>query len=167
MRLKNLKKAPMEIASLLAADEKVIKLIYNDSPSALTESFSPISMQDLINQDYIGFYPAIESGIKDIERNTFIIINTEDFALAQNGINTTVSGAIYVTTDKAHSLLTNGAIRLLELVDAIDSCLENQKLSSAGKISLVDVQYVTFSDFRCGYRIGFRLIDQQSRKAEL
>lgn len=167
MRLKNLKKAPMEIASLLATDEKVVKLIYNDSPSALTESFSPVSMQDLINQDYIGFYPAIESGIKDIERNTFIIINTEDFSLAQAGINTTVSGSIYVTTDKAHSLLTNGAIRLLELVDAIDSCLENQKLSSAGKISLVDVQYVTFSDFRCGYRIGFRLIDQQNRKAEL
>lgn len=167
MRLKNLKKAPMEIASLLAADEKVVKLIYNDSSSALTESFSPVSMQDLINQDYIGFYPAIESGIKDIERNTFIIISTEDFSLAQNGINTTVSGSIYITTDKAHSLLANGAIRLLELIDAIDSCLENQKLSSAGKISLVDVQYVTFSDFRCGYRIGFRLIDQQNRKAEL
>lgn len=168
MKLKNIKKIPFEIASILVSNEDVVKLIYDDDPSVLLKKNKiNISMEELIQKNYIGFYPATETGINSIDRNTFIIINLEDINLQNTDININTSGAIYITTDKAHCLLNNNKLRLLELADIIEGVLENQKLSSAGKIILTSVNYVVFSDFRSGYRINFRCSDQQTRKAEL
>lgn len=168
MKLKNLKKIPFEIAASLASDDTVVRLIYDDDSSALLKKTKlSISIQELISSNYIGFYPATESGIKEIDRNTFIIINLEDFALKAQDSNVKATGAIYITTDKAHCLLNENKIRLLELADRIDSVLEGRKLSAAGEIQLTSINYVVFSDFRCGYRISFRCSDQSSRKAEL
>lgn len=167
MKLKNLKHTPIEIAQVLASNQKIVSLLYNDSEFALTTPVPTIPIGELINNDYIGFYPATESGIKNIERNSFIIINLEDFSLQATDNNTTASGAIYITTDKSHCLLAENKLRLLELADEIDSTLDGQKLSSAGQIRLTSVNYVVFSDFRSGYRINFRINDQQHRKAEL
>ena len=168
MKLKNLKKIPFEIATALAADETIVRLIYDDDASALLKKTGlSISAAELINSNYINFYPATESGIKEIDRNTFIVINLEDFTFRTQDNNTKVTGAIYITTDKAHSLLSENKIRLLELADKIDSVLDEKKLTCAGEISLTSVNYVVFSDFRCGYRISFRCFDQPSRKAEL
>ena len=167
MKLKNLKKAPIEIASLLAANKKVVQLIKDDSPSALTQpKEQQNTVQELINSNYIGFYPATESGINEIDRNTFIIINMEDFGL-QNSDSVSASGTVYITTDKAHSLLDENRLRLLELADTIEGCLDGAKLSSAGVVQVSSINYVVFSDFRSGYRINIRLLDQQGRKAEL
>lgn len=174
MKLKNLKKAPFEIVEKLiitpytskfAARDTILQLLFDDSTSINTE-VSNETIDYLIAKNYIGFYPATESGIKDNDRNTFLIINLEDFSL-QNTDNISVSGAIYITTDKSHVLLENKKLRLLELADAIDTMLDGEKLSSAGHIYITGVHYVVFSDFRCGYRINFRINDQQSRKAEL
>jgi hypothetical protein len=168
MKLKNLKKAPFEIATLLAGNPNIVRLIYDDKPSVLTnkEEFN-LSIKELVEQDYIGFYPATESGIKDIDKNTFIVINLEDFSFNNTDNNTRVSGAIYITTDKAHCLLNDNRLRLLELVDEIEDTLEGKKLSSAGQIYISSASYVVFSDFRSGYRISFRVNDQPTRKAEL
>ena len=54
-----------------------------------------------------------------------------------------------------------------KIADAIDSTLDGQKLTAAGQIILTSINYVVFSDFRSGYRINFRIQDQQTRKAEL
>ena len=167
MRLKYLKQIPYQIAEHLAANSKIVNLIYNDNPSVLTDGDVVKSMQELIQENYIGFYPATETGISTINRNTFIVINCEDFNLKAQDNNVTVTGSIYVTTDKAHALLDQGRLRLLELIDEIDSCLDNEKFIAAGKIQLTTVHYVVFSDFRSGYRIHFRINDQPIRKAEL
>lgn len=167
MKLRNLKEIPFQIASELAKNPKILSLIYNDSSSVLNEETPSIDLNELIQKNYIGFYPATESGIKDVDKNTFIIINLEDFNLQNTDYNVSTSGAIYITTDKSHCLLDNGKLRLLELVDEIESALEGCKLIAAGKISLYSANYVVFSDFRCGYRINFRISDQTARKAEL
>lgn len=167
MKLRHIKKAPFEIAKQLAQDNKVVNLIFNDNKTALVDSDVVVSISELIEKNYIGFYPATESGINLIDRNTFIIINMEDINLQADDNNIRATGAIYVTTDKDHCLLENNSLRLLELVDAIESCLEGEKISAAGKIQLSSVNYVVFSDFRSGYRINFRINDQQSRRAEL
>ena len=168
MKLKNLKNAPIEIASILASNGTIVRLIYDDEPSVLLNKKTiSLSIEELINQNYIGFYPATETGINSIDRNTFIIINLEDFNLQNTDSNTGCTGAIYITTDKAHCLLSNNKLRLLELIDEIETTLENKKLSAAGKIQLTSVNYVVFSDFRSGYRINFRISDQSNRKAEL
>ena len=168
MKLKNLKLAPFQIAGELAANETIVRLIYDDEPNVLENKKSiQKTAQQLINEDYIGFYPATESGISTIDKNTFIIINMEDFGFNDSDSNVRGSGAIYITTDKAHAQLTNGRLRLLELADAIEGHLNNKKLSSAGKIRVTSANYVVFSDFRSGYRINFSINDQQREKAEL
>jgi hypothetical protein len=69
MKLRNLKKAPFEIATLLAGNLNIVRLIYDDSPSVLVDKKEfNLSVKDLIEQDYIGFYPATESGIKEIDK---------------------------------------------------------------------------------------------------
>ena len=175
MKLKNLKKVPFEIvekliitpyASKYAARDTILQLLFDDSASVNTE-VSNETIDYLIAKNYIGFYPATESGIKDNDRNTFLIINLEDFSLQNADNNVSASGAIYITTDKSHALLENKKLRLLELADAIDTMLDGEKLSSAGQIRIISINYVVFSDFRCGYRINFRINDQQQRKAEL
>jgi hypothetical protein len=168
MKLRNLKKAPFEIATLLAANSNIVRLLYDDTPTVLADKkeFS-LSIKDLIEQNYIGFYPATEAGIKEIDKNTFIIISLEDFNFTGTDNNTSASGAIYITTDKSHCLLNENRLRMLELVDEIEETLENKKLSSAGQLSINSANYVVFSDFRSGYRINFRIYDQPTRKAEL
>lgn len=168
MKLKNLKLAPFQIAGELAANKQIVRLIYDDNENVLDEMFEyDLTAQELINENYIGFYPATESGIVSIDKNTFIIINMEDFSFNDSDANVRGSGAIYITTDKNHALLTKGRLRLLELVDAIEGCLNNKKLMSAGKIRITSANYVVFSDFRSGYRINFSINDQQREKAEL
>ena len=167
MKLKTLKKTPFQIAQLIASNPTVVNLIYNDSPSVLTDENVVVEFNSLVTDGYINFYPATDAGIRDIQRNTFIVINLEDFNLNSTDSNTTATGAIYITTDKAHSLLDNNKLRLLELADEIETTLADQKLASAGQIKMMSMTYVVFSEFRSGYRISFRLADQQTRKAEL
>ena len=167
MKLKTLKKTPFQIAQLIASNPTVVNLIYNDSPSVLTDENVVVEFNSLVTDGYINFYPATDAGIRDIQRNTFIVINLEDFNLNSTDSNTTATGAIYITTDKAHSLLDNNKLRLLELADEIETALADQKLASAGQIKMMSMTYVVFSEFRSGYRISFRLADQQTRKAEL
>lgn len=168
MKLKTLKKAPFELAQMLAMNDNIIRLLYDDQSTALSDpkDFS-LSVEDLINKNYIGFYPATETGIKDVDKSTFLIINLEDVSFQNVDNNTSATGAIYITTDKSHCQLTNNQLRLLELVDEIESTLEGKKLSAAGQVRLTSANYVVFSDFRCGYRINFRINDQTARKAEL
>ena len=167
MKLKTLKKTPFQIAQLIASNPTVVNLIYNDSPSVLTDENVIVEFNSLVTDGYINFYPATDAGIRDIQRNTFIVINLEDFNLNATDSNTTATGAIYITTDKAHSLLDNNKLRLLELADEIETTLADQKLASAGQIKMMSMTYVVFSEFRSGYRISFRLADHQTRKAEL
>lgn len=168
MKLRNIKQIPFEIAHEIARNNRIVRLLYIDQPSAL-QILNEISLTstELIEQNYIGFYPATEVGINQIDRNTFIIINLEDISLHTVDNNISASGCIYITTDKAHCLLNENKLRLLELLDEIDTTLDGKKLLSAGKITLTSMNYVVFSDFRCGYRINFRINDQSNRKAEL
>lgn len=167
MKLKNLKKTPIEIAICLTRNTNIVKLIYDDSIKALSNTIELPSAKELITKDYISFYPATESGIQDIDKNTFIVINMENFNLQSRDNNILAFGTIYITTDKAHCVLENNKLRLLELIDEIDTTLENVKLSCAGKLELTSADYVIFSSFRSGYRINFNIRDQQKRKAEL
>lgn len=165
MKLKNIKKVPFEIAQILASNKQLIQLIYDDSADLTTEILP--SATQLINEEYIGFYPATETGINSVSKNTFLIINLEDISLQNQDSNIGASGAIYITTDRDHCLIKQKEIRLLEIADTVEGILEGYKLSSAGQIRLTSINYVVFSDFRSGYRINFRIYDQPTRKAEL
>jgi hypothetical protein len=164
-RLKNIKKAPFEIATLLAGNEKIRKLIYIDSSEALASASPEVDVEQLIKEEYINFSSVTSSGVKDMKVNSFISILFEDFSFFSDSTN--VSGAIYISTDAAHQTLNGNKNRLMELIDEIEDTLNDVKLSSAGKIRVSDASYVVFSEFRAGYRISIQFVDQDNRKAEL
>ena len=165
-KLKNFKKMPFEIASVLTDNSTIRKLVTIDSKDALSKD-GELSAEEMLKQNYISFYAPIESGIKNVTHNTFIIINLEDFNFYATEGNTSASGAVYITTDASHALLEGNKLRLLELLDAVENTLNNAKLTVAGKIEVFSATFVVLSEFRSGYRISFRCNDLQSRKAEI
>lgn len=167
-KLKNIKKLLIEIAQQIAQNEDICKLIYNDSSSALEESYNgPLELDALINEHYISFYPPVETGIKDNQRNTFMIILLDSIDLDREDNNTTGQINIYITTDVNHILLTKNRNRLIELADKIINTLEDTKFSVASTLMPVYCNHVMIDELRAGYRIGFNFADQESVKAEI
>ena len=75
MKLRNLKDIPFQLAAELVKNKNIVNLIYDDKSSALNNEEALISdINQLIAENYIGFYPATETGIKDVDKNTFIIV---------------------------------------------------------------------------------------------
>ena len=63
--LKHIKKSVMEIAQLLAQNENIIKLLYNDKVTALLDDKPDVTLNTLIQEHYICICAPVESGIKD------------------------------------------------------------------------------------------------------
>lgn len=165
--LKNIKKAALEIGQLLAADEILCNLLYIDTPNALQQTGHSYSLNDMINDKYITVYPPVETTIKDIERNSFLVILLDNINLRVTDNNIRASFTIYTTTDSDHILLLENKNRLLEMCDRIIQVLDQAKLSSAGAIEIGSVSHVMLSEFRAGYRISLNITDQTNRKAEI
>lgn len=165
--LKNINKAVFEIVTLLLQNDNIKKLLFWDSADALSLEVPDISIQRYIDDKYIWLYPAVETGIQNFERNTFLIVNLEEINLRSMDANTSASGAIYVTTDAKHSLLDNNQLRLLVLADEVRQSLDNHKLSAAGELQINSIRQQMISEFRSAYRISFSLSDQSTRKAEI
>jgi hypothetical protein len=53
------------------------------------------------------------------------------------------------------------------MVDEVIKSLDGQKCSVAGKITITRVSSATYSKSSFGYRIAFRITEQENRKAEL
>lgn len=62
-------------------------------------------------------------------------------------------------------MLNKNRNRLLELSDLIVDCLDKQKLSSMGQLSILSMSAVEYSTNRSGYRISFSLSDQQNERS--
>ena len=167
-KLVNVKKARLEIASLLGQDKTLLSLLLNDKPSALTDEVvqgtKVMGLNELISKNYICFSTPLESAMKDISRNTFLVILVDSMTFAQSdGVR--ASFVLYFTTDNAHILMDGN--RLLEGCDRIAEVLQDRKLSSAGQIKITSMQYVNFSTYRQGYAIYLSITDLQERQAEI
>lgn len=165
-KLANINKSVLQIGQLLAQNSKIASLLYYDTPDALEQDID-ISLNQLINDKYITVYPPVETAIKDITRNTFLIILLDNINLRYTDNNKSANITIYVSTDADHILLENNKNRLLELNDLIVETLDNKKLSSAGQIMISSISHVMLNEFRAGYRISLSLTDQEIRKAEI
>lgn len=169
--LKNIKKVPYEIASLLATEPIIRSLLYIDQPNALLKTFSfddgKSAAQHLIDEKYIHLFPIVETGIKDFDRNTFIQISLDSVSFVRDHTSVRGSGTILVTTDNTHIMLEDNKNRLLELVDLIDRRLNNAKLSSSLALKISRATSVAVSNFRSGYMIFFDVADQRNAEVEL
>lgn len=165
--LKNIKKASLEIGQLLAADGVLCNLLYIDTPDALQQEPKTYSLNDMINDEYITVYPPVETTIKDVDRNSFLVILLDNINLRVTDSNIRASFTIYITTDSDHILLNENKNRLLEMCDRVVQTLDQTKLSSAGIIEISSISHVMLSEFRAGYRVSLSITDQSTRKAEI
>ena len=163
--LKNIKKALKEISLLLAQDEQLARLLYNDKSSALKEE-GPSDWRSLIYDNYIRLTIPNETAIENTQQNTFIVLVLDTVSFNEEE-NSRANIFVYITTDANHILLDDNKNRLIEGADRIVSVLQSKKLSAAGQINVTSMNYVTFSDHRGGYQINLNLTDLQSGKVEL
>jgi len=167
--LKNIKKCVMEIAQVLAADEQIVKLLYNDQPDAIDKDVPKptVDMNTLIQEHYICICAPVEDGIKDQWKNTFLTILLDNAFFGRADDNTAVNLKIYVSTDEQHLLLNGNKNRLFELLDRIITDLDGYKLSAAGKLEVGSFAHTMLSEFRFAYAISVSFDEQNTRKVEI
>lgn len=166
-KLETINQLPKEIAVKLGSNTQLQRLLVDDD-NTFADEFTPLTLQELLEKEYISFAPIIDNNIRDSFRNTFLIINLEEIDFSDNDNNTSVSGAIFIGTDKQHAMLINNRLRLLELIKEVYSTLNNWKASTAGTINLQYATFVNFSEYVFGYKIVFKVVEQENvRKAEI
>ena len=165
--LKHIKKSVMEIAQLLAQNDNVVKLLYNDNANALLQPKPNVNLNTLIKEHYICICAPVESGIKDSWKNTFLTILLDTGHFGRQDDNADVSLKIYVSTDEQHLQLDDNKNRLFELMDEVITTLDGKKLSSAGKINVASFVHTMLSEFRFAYIINIGFVDQVTKKVEI
>lgn len=165
--LKNIKKSVMEIASLLAQDITLVKLVYNDGVDALDHNI-PVSvdLNFLIKNHYISIFPPVENRIEEYGRNTFISILL-DTIISSTEPNTRGNLIIYVSTIESELLIKDNRNRLLEICDRIIAVLQGTKLSAVGEINITSISHVMLSEFHTAYRLNLNISDQVTVKGEM
>lgn len=165
-KLKTIKSLPFEIAQLLGDDVKLQQLLVDDNNN-LSNNFEKWNLSDLLEKEYISFAPVIDNNIKNNTRNTFLIINLEEIDFVSRDDNMVVSGAIFIGTDKQHSMLSGSRLRLVEMISQIYDLLNDYKFSAAGTVNMKYATFVNFSEYVFGYKIVFKVVEQEIRKAEI
>lgn len=165
--LKNIKKCVNEIAQILVHNDNIVKLLFNDQPSALTDPKPDVDLNTLIQEHYICVCAPVESGIQNEWKNTFLTILLDNCYFGRQDDNTTTTLKIYVSTDEQHLLINDNKNRLLELLDLVITELDGHKLSSAGKLEVTSFAHTMLSEFRFAYAIIVTFSDQNTGKVEI
>lgn len=165
---RNIKKLPLELSRLFSQNEKIQRLLVIDSTNALTADFSPLTFQELMEQGYISIKPLNETGIKEMGRNTFIVINVPiNTVFGKKDSNNNFSGSIFMCSDLDHLELEKHDLRLMELQSEIVDLINDRKFSCSGQLEVLSSDAVSYSNYLFGYKISFQISDQPSKGAEL
>lgn len=171
-KMTNIKKVPFEIATILAQNSKIQKLLLDNNADVLTttsiqnqegdskdEEFT-FTANDLINQKYIWLSdPILEYATQNFDHPTILIISIEEVNLYASQDNIAASGAIFVITDRNSALLENNKLRAWELADEVEKEINDRKLSAAGRITISSIYPILYSKFTSGIRINFSIKD--------
>jgi len=163
----NIKKAPLEIATILAGNTKIKQLLYSDDEDPLNADVSQVTLNQMLEEHYISMVPPTENRIQEYGRNSFlsIIVDTISPNAADNNIRANI--IIYVSTNADHLMIKDNGNRLLELADQIYLLLQNKKLTASGEININSFSHVMLSEFHSSYRISLSIADQSTGKADI
>ena len=163
----NIKKAPLEIATILANDTKIKQLLYIDDNDPLNADVSEVTLNMMLEEHYISMVPPTENRIEEYGRNSFlsILVDTISPNAADNNVRANL--IIYVSTNADHLMIKNNGNRLLELADRVYTLLENKKLTASGEININTFSHVMLSEFHSSYRISLSITDQSTRKEDI
>ena len=165
---KNIKKLPLELSRLFSQNEKIQRLLIVDTNDALTSTFSPLTFQQLMDKKYISIAPLNETGIKEMGRNTFMVINVATTTgLRRTDNNNIFKGCIFICSDLDHLVLKNYDLRLVELMSEIVDSIDGEKFSCSGQLEVTSSEAISYSNYLFGYKIQFEISDQPSKGADL
>ena len=169
-QLGKIKELPFEIAIKLSQNARLQQLLVDDSNQYIVDDVNDtntelIDVNELLRDEYISFSPVVDNNITNSTRNTFLIINLDEIDFVSSEDNMAVSGTIFIGTDKQHAVLNNNRLRLVEMTDEILKSLHGEKLSVAGQIDLQYSTFISYSNYVFGYKIVFRIAEQETRKA--
>lgn len=165
----NIKKAPNEILQLLCRDKRLLNLIYDDNNDAGEKDLTGISVEELIQKQYIQTFPPTPDNGIDGEnyRNTYVSIFIDDIYMSVEDNNIKAYGSIIISTDHSLLKLKNNNNRLLEICDLILNDINKKKISCAGNIIVSQIEAIQAGTnvHRLGYRINYTVTDQQIKQA--
>lgn len=165
---KNIKKLPLELSRLFSQNETIQRLLVIDSIDALSTEFSPLTFQQLMDDKYISISPLNETGIKEMGRNTFMVINVAINAVLNKKDNNNIfTGSIFICSDLDHLVLENHDLRLMELQSEIVDIIDGEKFSCSGQLEVLSSTAISYSNYLFGYKIEFQISDQPSKGADL
>ena len=154
--LQNIESVLYEIKNTLLDSEDLRKLLFYDTPNALTRSAPLISEVE----DYIKIKPIIilnENSNND-GITSFIsigMIEGENF-----GNSAEFSFKVTIASNRRIWELENNRIRTLAAARLIEERLHEKKFTSAGKLLLVIVKEIYFNSEIIGYMMMFDLRDE-------
>lgn len=161
--LGNLKNIINEICLRLSQDQKLIRLLVDDSLNLDTElDFTSYNLENLYKQHYFCTFPIVENGINEFNRNTFLVIKISSVNFSDYDATTTVSGDIYVATDMNHYLLANNKDRTLEICDRICIDLDGLKATPSQDIEINSISEVIIGNDKAGYIVSFKVKNLRS-----
>lgn len=167
VNLINIKKSPAEIATVLAKDDTIKKLLVIDTADALEKEVPEgVDLNYLLEKHYISMEPPVENRIQEYDRNTFISILVDTVTPASEG-NMRAGYVIYVSTNMDHQMLENNRNRLLELADRILHLLQDKKFTAAGQMNFNSMSHLMLSEFHSAYRMAFSMTDQQKKVGDI
>lgn len=164
-KIEQIEKTINEIAHVLGNNEKLCRLLYIDSPDALTKSnFIKPTFQTLFDEKYINTTPQQQSGIQELGRNTFIILRISSLRFTEDSNNIEVYADCSIITNTNTVRLEGNRDRALLIADTIEEALTNHKFSSAGEIRVDDIDNIVYSEYEFGYIVSFNFKDQITKK---
>ena len=121
-----------------------------------------------MDDKYISISPLNETGIKEMGRNTFMVINVAiNTVLNKKDNNNIFTGSIFICSDLDHLVLKNHDLRLMELQSEIVDIIDGEKFSCSGQLEVLSSTAISYSNYLFGYKIEFQISDQPSKGADL
>lgn len=154
--MNKLDKTIFEMKKMLLKNESFKKLIYHNTPDALSLSVPTLNQV----QNFILTTPAIymEEDENQFELNTFAVIYIPiiDFSSQLNDITFVID----LFTRKELIELDNNQLRLHQLLTEVYETLDNKRVSLAGRIEFTNASYVNMGNRYIGFQIEISVIDE-------
>ena len=144
------------IKNCLLNDEKIRKLVYNDSNNALNLETPD---RDKVDK-YITLRPIYQfENMQDFTQNTMvnIYLTSGDTLDEEVGISGIIQISIVVNIDKWE--LLDNKIRPISLADRIIKLVNNKKFTMSNSLSLQSIDQLIISKQLVGYALLFDIVD--------
>ena len=162
--LKSITKSLRDIAVRIAQDIELQKLLISDVRNVQQENYTPLSVNEMLEQHYILLTPQNEKSIQNMGRNTFLIITIQDVNFESQDANSTANGNIFVVTDIDHAMINNEEERSMAIADRLIQDLDNLKLSASVALTITSMSRIAYTETLCGLQIRFKIGEQINQK---